>query len=428
MRPVNRRRFLRGLLGGSAVCVGLPALEIFAGRRAWGATCDDGFPARFGVFMWGNGNLPQRWNPEATGDEWELSDQLSPLGDLKQHVSVVSGFSIKVDNISPHWSAACALLTGVPILGDDDSWTVAAPTLDQVIAAQIGGDTLYRSIQVGVTTEECFSYAGPNTQNYGVVDPYTLYERLFGDTFREPGEGGQVDPSLAYRRSALDAVMDDLAALDAELGANDRQRLEQHLDGVRDLELRLARLAEDPPELEACVRPPPPEQSYPDVDGRPQISLRSQVMAELVAMSLACDQTRVFFMQLDAPLDNTLFPDATDGHHNLTHDEPDDQPQVNAITKACVAEYANLLDALRAVPEGEGTLLDNCVVLGMSEHSEGRTHSLDDIPLLIGGGGCGRLVTGRHVRSYSQENINKPMLSVLRAMGVALPSWGEGDT
>ncbi|MCB9742644.1 MAG: DUF1552 domain-containing protein, partial [Alphaproteobacteria bacterium] len=210
--------------------------------------------------------------------------------------------------------------------------------------------------------------------------------------------------------------------------SQDRQRLEQHLDGVRDLELRLARLAEDPPELEACVRPEPPATDYPDIDGRPQISLRSQVMADLLAMSLACDQTRVFFMQLHPPLSNVLYPDATDGHHNLTHDEPGDQPQCNAITQAAVGEYANLLATLDAIPEGEGSLLDSCLVLGTSEHSEGRTHSLDEIPLMIGGGACGRIRTGLHVRSYSQENINKPMLSVLRAMGLAMPSWGEGDT
>ncbi|MCK6518447.1 DUF1552 domain-containing protein, partial [Myxococcota bacterium] len=94
--------------------------------------------------------------------------------------------------------------------------------------------------------------------------------------------------------SALDAVMGDIATLNARVGSEDKLRLEQHLDGVRPLETRLARLEEDPPSLESCARPATPEASYPDLDGRPQVSARNRVMADMLAMALACDQTRVF--------------------------------------------------------------------------------------------------------------------------------------
>lgn len=424
----GRRRFLRGLVAGSLVTVGLPWLELFAGRKAYGATlCDDGFPRRLVVFLWGNGNRPELWTPAVTGPDYELPPELESLAPVRSKLSVVTGLSTKVDNISPHWSGAAGLLTGAQVVGTDDDWTVAGPTIDQVVAEAVGGETLYRSIQVGVDSTSCFSFAGPNAQNPAENDPAALYARLFGDSFIEPGKKGTVPPSLGWRRSALDAVMEDARALQGELGAADQERLERHLDGLRDLEARLQRLQEDPPDLAACERPLEPDASYPEVDGRPQLSAISRVMADMVAMSLACDQTRVVTFQFSPPLSNALYPDAPDGHHNLTHDEGEGQPTVDSITRYIVGELAYLLQAMDAVTEGDGTLLDHSLVLGASEVSEGRTHSLDEVPLLVAGGGCGRLVTGEHVRSNGQESSSKAMLSVLRAMDLNLASWGEDE-
>lgn len=424
---LSRRRVLKGVLGGGLVTVGLPWLEIFGSRAQ--ASCGNGFPRRFGCFLWGNGNLPPRWTPTGEGNEWVLSDQLAPLLAFQQKLSVVSGYSLKnVPNISPHWSGAIGLLTGQVLVGDDDSWTVAVPTIDQVVAQALGGETIYRSLQLGVDSTTCLSYSGPNANNPAENDPYLLYQRLFGDTFREPGEGGLVDPTLGYRRSALDAVMGDIQDLQGQLGAADKARLEQHLDGVRDLEVRLARLEEDPPDLAACKRPNMPEMSYPDIDGRPQLSARSRAQADLLAMALACDQTRVFTFQFSPPLSSALYPAADDGHHSLTHNEADDQPQVHEITVYIMQEFAYLLEALDRIPEGDGTLLDNCLVLAASEVSEGRTHSLDEVPLVVAGGGCGKLKMGQHIRSYSADNAGKLMLSLLRAMEMNVASWGAADT
>ncbi len=423
----SRRGFLTGALRtGGLVCVGLPWLELFAPRSA--QACDGLFPQRFILWFWGNGNRPENWTPSQDGFDVELSGELAPLAAHRAKLAVVSGFATKVANSIPHWSGACGLFTGRPEVGGEDDWTVAGPSLDQVIAAEIGGETIYRSVEVGVTTTEAFSYNGPNSQNPAEADPYALYERLFGETFREPGEGGLVDPSLGYRRSALDAVMEDLASLESRLGSADQRRLEQHLDGVRELETRLARLEEDPPEYEACARPSEPLAEYPDVDGRPQIAEKNAAMAKMVAMALACDQTRVVSYALSAALNNELWPEASDGHHNLTHHESGDQPEVDAIATYNMEQLAVLLAELDAVDEGEGSLLDNSLLLATSEVSEGRTHSLEDIPLLLAGGLCGRIVTGQHVRSYTAENINKPLLSVIRAFGISQGSWGAEDT
>ena len=417
----TRRGILRGLLGGATVSLTLPWLEARA-------ACDTGFPKRFGVFQWGNGNLPNRWIPEDTGPDWALSDQLQPLAAFQSRIAVCTGLEVRVPNISPHWSGAVGVLTGQELVGSDESWTVAAPTVDEVVADAIGRDTLYRSIAVGVADAETFSYTGPNAPNFGETDPFALYERLFGATFREPGKGGVVDPSLGRRRSVLDAVMGDLDRLSARVSAADRVRLEAHTDAVRDLEQRLARLQEEPADLAACQRAEAPDENYPDIDGRPQLAARSQAFSELIAMALACDQTRVFAMSHHRPLSNVLFPGATDGHHSLTHNEGGEQPEVHDATLVVMEAYAGLLGALDRIPEGDGTVLDHCLVLACSEVSEGRTHRLDEVPFVLAGGACGAIPMGRHVRSAGRENVNRAMFSVLTALDVPVTSWGAGST
>ena len=420
----SRRRLLRGALNGVAVALALPFLESVGGKASR-ANSGSGFPLRFGLFFWGNGNNPDRWTPvgEGSGDAWALSEQLAPLAPHKDKIAVVTGLSVKLPNIVPHGSGAAGLLSGTRNDGD----TFNGPSIDQIIASAVGGATLFRSLQTAATDNLGQSYSGPNLVNPAEADPFALYERLFGPTFVEPGGEGIVDPSLGLRRSVLDAVMGDLTALQAQVSSADQLRLEQHLDGVRDLESRLARLIEDPPSYEACIRPAEPLPSYPDLDGRPQVSARSRAMADLLAMALACDQTRVFGHYLSQPVADTLFPGATKGHHSLTHDEGGDQPECHAIVLQCVAEFGALLDAMRAIPEGDETLLDHSAVLCCSEVSKGQTHLLDEMPLVVAGGACGQIATDIHVRAIGKDNASKLMLTLVRASGVAAASFGVDE-
>lgn len=424
----SRRKVLKGLLsGGGLATLALPVLPSLLWSRSARAQ-ETNFPIRFGLWFWGNGNRPERWTPAETGTEFELSPELAPLVNHQDKLAIISGYSVKVPNLSPHWSGMVGLLTGEDLVGDDDDWTVAVPTIDQLLAAEIGGDTVYRSIELSVGSEDSVSYAGAYIHNPGENNPFSVYERLFGDTFRAPGEGGTVDPALGYRRSVLDAVMGDIAALQSVLGTQDRARLEQHLDGVRELEARLARLQEDPPNYEACERPDAPAASFPEVGGRPPLDEIHAAQAQLAAMALACDQTRVLSMCFSRPLNNILFPDADDGSHNLTHHETGDQPQVDAIATYSMAQFAVFLDALAAMPEGDETLLDHCAILAASEVSEGKTHSLDEIPLVLAGSAGGAFRTGQHIRSFTQDNVNQALLSVVRGLDVPLAGLGNGDT
>jgi hypothetical protein len=424
---LSRRRVLRGILHGSAITVGLPPLLSI--RHAFGETCDDGFPQRFVLFYWGNGNRPDLWTPvgEGSGDAWSLSEELAPLAPIKHKVSVVSGTAVKVPNIIPHWSGAMGFLTGAAPAGTDAAWDVAGPTFDQLLANEIGGDTIYRSLELGVLTGQSISFAGPGAGYPAEQDPYTFFDRIFGSSFREPGSDVGPDPRLAWRRSVLDGVMDGIHKLESQVGAEDRARLENHLDGIRDLEQRLARLQEDPPELEECTRPDAPEVEYPDIDGRAQLAARARAMSDLTAMALACDQTRVLTYNLSSPLTNALFPGVSEGHHTLTHNEGGIQEQVHEITISVMEELSYLLQALDAVPEGDGTMLDHSLVLGTSDVSEGKTHSLGEFPIVMAGGACGAFKNDVHYRSYSQESSSKVLLSILRGFGVSSESFGAGD-
>lgn len=423
---LSRRTFLRGLVGGTALTLGLPPLEAFFNDNGTAYAVDGTFPRRFGLFFWGNGVIPERWIPEGTGagDQWSLSDQLQPLARVKDSISVITGLEVKTGNPKAHISGPAGFLSGSGILQRGDDQTFAAPTIDQIMAAEIGGDTQYRSIEVGIQPDVSgLSYNGPDSLNPPIADPTALFERLFGANFRAPGDEPIIDPKLSIRRSILDSVMEDQRRLNNRLGANDRIRIEQHLSAVRDLELRIARLEEDPPNLAACLRPEAPPE-IPPIEGRPQMSARAQVMADLVTMAYACDLTRVLSFWYSQPVSNVLYPETTAGHHQLTHDEPGDQPQCHQIVRSIMSDFAYLIDALRSIPEGEGTLLDNSVILGTTDVSYGRTHQIDEYPIILAGSACGRLRTGIHYRSETQENTSLVSYSLLRTMGVNISEFG----
>jgi len=426
---LSRRRFLRGVLGGMSAAVALPWLEATSGRGASVMAEASAFPTRFGIFFWGNGVVPSAWVPTTTGREYALSYLLEPIAAIKDKCTLVSGTALKVPNIEPHWSGASGILTGKPLLfKPSGGHTMPDATVDQIVARAIGNDTRFRSIEFGARPGEGLSFNGPDNPNPPEASPFQLFNRVFGPDFREPGSSAEPDPSLRFRQSVLDLVTEDINRFERGLGASDRTRLDQHLTSVREIETRLARLAENPANLEACRRPETPLEDYPDVDGRPQLVELNRAMCDIVALALACDQTRVFSNYITRPLNNLLLATASGGHHQLTHDEPGDQPMVQAVVRQIMGEFTYFVQALDAIPEGDGTLLDHTMLLGTTEISYGRTHGLDEFPLLIAGNASGRLVQGTHIRSAIAANTNSVMLSLMRSVGVLQQGFGEGDS
>lgn len=425
---LSRRTVLRGLLGGAAVGVALPTLDWFLNDSGTAYADGTTLPRRFGVFFWGNGVLPERWVPAATGegDAWQLSDQLAPLAAVKDKITVVSGMRVQTGNELAHASGAAGILSGSSLQITGDSSTFALPSIDQVMAAKLGGDTRFRSLEIAAQEgAHGESHTGPNSRNPPEWSPLALYERIFGSGFTAPGDEPIIDPRVGLRRSVLDAVMADATRLRGRVGAADRARLDQHFEGIRDLERRLQKLQEDPPSLASCAKPDEPLPAYPPIDGRPQLAEINRALSDLMVMALACDQTRIFSYWFSDSVNNILFfPGATSGHHRLTHDEPGDQPQVHQIVVQIMEAFGYLLERMASVPEGDGTLLDNCAVLATTDCSYARQHLLEDFPIVIAGSACGYLKTGVHYRAPSPDNASKVLLTLLRAMGISLGEFG----
>lgn len=435
-RRVDRRTVLRGLCSGAAVSVGLPMLEAMLDTHGVALADGSQLPKRFGVFFWGNGVRRAQYIPKTTGS-YELTEALSALSNVKDYVSVVSGYDIKTGNERGHHAGCVGILSGAPMISQDPKGapyasTFSAPSVDQVVAQAVGGSTRFRSLEVGVsknvttgegTTLRYLSHNGPDNPNPPEYSPKALYARVFGMGFTAGGMQTAVDPKLALRRSVLSAVKEDVTSLRARLGKNDQRRIDQHFESIRALENQISASEGAPPTAAACSAPGMPMDSAGDSN----LSATNLAMSKLLAMALACDQTRVFSVQFSGSVGGTSYPELkiSGNHHSLTHDEAGDQPQVRSITGFIMARFATLLETLMGVQEGQGNLLDRCVILASSDCSEGQPHSIDNYPILVAGGGAGALVhPGVHIKGTS-GNASDVLLTLLQAMDLQLTTFGQ---
>ena len=425
-RSISRRHVLRGFVTGSLVNIALPPLDIFFNHTGT-AYADGRFPKRLLLFFWGNGVLPERWIPDTMGPNWRLSEQLQPLAAVKEDFTLISGMEVKVPNRLTHISGPAGLFSGADIkmYGPED-YTFTQPTFDQLIADHIGQQTRFRSLEVGVSPfVKGLSYNGPDSVNPPESDLTALFNRLFDSGFRVPGDEPIFDPKLALRRSVLDGVIADAKRLKKRLGAVDQHRVDQHLQSIRELERNIASLEAEPPNLAACQRPSrPPE--FSATEARPPMSARTNVLADLISMAFACDQTRVLSSWYTDPFSDVLFTEANAGHHQLTHDEPGDQPQVNAIIKHIMGDLASLIQKLKSIPEGDGNILDHTLLFATTDVSYGRSHQINEYPMILAGGG-GEYTMGIHHRYEFAENACNVTLSLMRSMGMPINSFGENN-
>jgi Protein of unknown function (DUF1552) len=440
MKPLrlNRRTLLRGMAGGVLGSLALPTFE--AMLNSHGTAYADGLllPKRFGVFFWGNGVRLKQWVPQQTGAAWEPSEELAPLANVKEYVSVLSGMNIKTGNERGHHAGCVGILSGAPMISQDPQGapyasTFSAPSIDQVVATHLNPPTRFRSLELGVskrtsgsegTTLKYLSHNGPDNPNPPEYSPAAAFKRLFVDGFVSPGSTKVVDPRLALRRSVIDAVRTDARALQQRLGATDRQRLEQHIDSIRALETQIQAIQDAAPPPSACVAPGDPG----DPTGDDHLTAITDAMANLLALSLACDQSRVFSIQFSGSVGSTVYKEigVTTEHHGITHDEPGDQPTVNAITVFIMKRFATFLEQLKSTTEGAGNLLDRCAILASTDCAEGQPHSLNDYPVLIAGGGGGSLIhPGIHYRSSNGENTSNALLTLLQAMDIDVTEFGN---
>jgi hypothetical protein len=430
----SRRRFiLRGLLGGAGIGVGLPLLDAFLDNNgeAVAATLGGGrLPVRFGTWFWGCGMIPDRWVPKSTGVDYDLPPQLAPIKAVQPNVSILSGFDVVLDGKGnlPHISGNTAVRTGAPA----DIWqAIQAPTFDVLISDAIGAGSYFRSLDLSADGDPRTSYSLRNGSSLNAAIPTAaeLYAKIFGGDFHDPNKADfKPDPRFLVRKSVLSGVGEQRRALAARVGVGDRARLDEYFTSLRELEGKLALQLQKPPPAEACVIPQAPGRSggdLTDVDAR---RTHHRIMAQLLAMALACNQTRAFNMVFSTAASDLRQAGDTTGYHQSTHEELIDrkvgyQPTVDHFATRSMEAWADFVSALAAVKEGDGTLLDNTLVVAHSDVSYAKNHDVSGIPVMLAGRAGGKVRTGRHIRA-SGEPISRVGLTMLQAMGVPEESWG----
>jgi hypothetical protein len=441
---IGRRTVLRGLVGGAAVGIGLPPLEAMFNGNGTAYAQGAPIPKRLGVFFWGNGVKLDRWTPANTGTAWTPSLALAPLMPVKDYVNVVSGMAVKTGNERGHHAGTVGILSGAPMISQPHpnaayQSTFSAPSIDQVAASAIGMTTRFKSLEVGIskridnvegTTLHYLSHNGPDSANPPEYDPAAVFNRLFGADFMPPGMAPTmpvVDVAKVLKKSVLDAVQSDLAALRMRVGTADAARLDQHAENIRAIENRIVTTTAPGAASQAACSKPMTATLPAESASKEAIAERINAMTGLITMALACDQTRVFSIMFTGSVCGTVFwqVNATGGHHDLTHNEPDPQPLVHAATVFTMQQFATLLTSLKGVSEGAGNLLDSCAILASTDTADGKQHSITDYPILVAGRAGGTLAyPSTHYRSPSGENTSMVLLSMLRAVGVPLTTFG----
>jgi len=431
----NRRRILKGVLGASAVSVALPLLDCFLDSNGEALASGAPIPVRFGTWFWGCGVNAARWFPDKLGSDYDIKDELEPIRPYKNKVDVFSGFNCILGGKPNlvHWSGIMATLSGAcPTTGGMGGGTADAPTLDCLVSDAIGGGSRFRSLEIACTGQSNVSYSmrAGSTVNSSEVDPISLYRRIYGPEFRDPnGADFKPDPALMLRKSVLSSVKDERERLVRTVGSADRARVDQYFTSVRELEQQLGLMLQKPAPAEACVVPKTPSQL--ELGPVWETALKTHdVLAQLVVMALACNQTRVFNVALSIAASNLRKAGSAVSFHELTHEEPIDeqlkyQPESTFFMQKSMVCFASMLRMLDSVQEGDGTLLDHSLVLATSESNYAKLHTIDSLPILVAGTAGGKWRSGQHLNGKGDPS-SRVGLTIQQALGMPVASWGVG--
>lgn len=433
LRMTRRTWLARSLRGGAAglgIAVGLPYLEVFlnANGDALAATGAP-LPRRFGTWFYGCGMNPHRWNPAEEGAGFALTPELKPIERVRSHVSVLSGFGVVLagETNHVHRTGVIGTLTGgAPATTTEND----GPTLDVLVSDAIGGSTRFRSLEMAAHGLPKDSYSRRSESAINPAEPtaLSLYLRVFGPGFTDPNAGKfEPDPRVLLRKSVLSLVSEDRARLEQQLGQSDRARLDEYFTALRQLERQLELQLSAPPPLEACHIPPKPESLAPSQEIE-QVVRNHESMARVLALALACDQTRVFNVVFSAGASGLHTAGSPDTHHTLTHEEAKDpalgyQPKATQFVMRSMEAWATFVEILASVREGDGTLLDRTVVLCHSETSDANSHSVTGLPIMLAGTAGGRIKNGIHVRGAGETSA-RVGLTLQQVMGLNVAKWG----
>ena len=437
---ISRRTFLRG----TGAAIALPWLNAMRPALGAGASTQPAVPVRMGCLFFPNGAWLNNWVPKTAGKDYELPPTLTPLAGVKDEVLVLTGLDKPQSHDGDgHYAKDANFLTGLHVnktSGRDIS--AGGISMDQLAAQQIGSRTPLPSLELGIDPVDsgvdsnvgytrlyaCYvSWRAANTPVAKEISPRAVYDRLFG----QKTASGKPVPSGADSgddKSLLDVALEDAHDLRRRLGRDDQVKMDEYLESVRSVEKRMEFASkEDARDWRPDVRPGPP----PDAKTPHDYQQHCELMLDLMVKAFETDQTRISTFMFANSVSNRNFRRYVDGvrggHHQLSHhrNDPDNIEQYSRITRWHVAQFARMLEKMRAVKEGEGTLLDHSLVLFGSGMSDGNRHEPDKLPILLGGRGGGAVQTGRHLASPDGTPLCNLYVSMLDAMGVRVPRFGD---
>lgn len=426
----------------------LPSLELFAPRPAKAAAAAaasatgytaSGLPLRMAFIYSPNGKNMAEWHPKGEGANYELSRALKPLQEVRNEFQVISG--LMHDKARPngdgggdHARANATFLTGMQARKTAGADIRAGVSIDQIVARRLGGRTKLASLELscdeprrsgncdsGYSCAYQFNLAwkSETTPLAPERDPRLAFERLFGEGGSAADEAARAKRE-ALNRSVLDFVLEDARSLQKHLGYRDRQKLDEYMSSVRDVEVRLTNATRFNTQRPDSPKPSGIPESY-----REHIRL----MYDIMALAFQTDTTRVATFLLAHDGSNRTFPEigVPEGHHAISHHQrkAENLEMIAKIDEFYSEQFAWFLQRLKGMKEGDGSVLDNCMIVFGGGISDPDAHSHNDLPVLLAGGGGGTLKPGRHVRASSDVPMCNLYLSMLDRMGIQEERFGD---
>jgi hypothetical protein len=433
-KQLPRRTFLKGL----GVTVALPLLEAMTPALA-SAVEKTKAPLRLAFAYVPNGIEMKSWTPKGTGKDFEFTRILKPLEPFREELLVLTGLAHRTGQTKEagdHARAGGTYLTGVHPKRTSGADIEVGISVDQIAAQALGNKTRLASLELGCEAtrmvgscdagyscayQNSLAWRTPSTPMPPEINPRLAFERLYGSL--ESSLDPKVQAALNEdRKSVLDYVNERTRKLVSTLGPTDRRKIDEYLTAIREIEKRIAR-------VEAENRQLTPEIEKPT--GIPaNFAEHVRLMQDLLVVAFQSDITRISTILYSREGSNRAYPELgfTDGHHPITHHRylPDLIEKVTKINVYHVEQFAYLIQKLKSIQEGDGSLLDHCMVVYGSSLSDGNKHSHVDLPTIIAGRGNGQLHPGRHV-VYPETPMANMFLTLLDKMGVPTEKLGDSN-
>ncbi|MEE2776739.1 MAG: DUF1552 domain-containing protein [Acidobacteriota bacterium] len=438
-KHLPRRAFLRGV----GATVALPLLDSMVPAFTALAQTPAQPPRRLGVVYVPHGAVMNKWTPATTGSNFELTPILQPLAPFRDRFLVLSGLdnepasARKGDPAGGHGRIGGAFLTGVHAKPTEGADVRAATSLDQIAAAHLRDETQLASLQLALEATDLagacdvgfscsyvntLSWSSPTTPLPTQNNPRAVFERLFGDS--DTTDSAARLERIQEDRSILDSVGDKVSALERRLGSGDRTKLSEYLEALRDVERRI-QIAESQSDREL------PVVERPSGGIPPTFEEHARLMIDLQVLAYQSDLTRVITFMISKELSNRTYPEieVPDPHHPLSHHigDPHKLEKLARLQTFHMQQFAYYLERLAATPDGDGSLLDNVMLLYGSGMSDSNTHMNLDLPILLAGGGGGQISGGRHLRFAPGTPLANLYLTLLDKMGVPAESIGDSN-